>query len=150
MQIKNFSFNSSGTIDCEIEHPVYGWIPFTASPEDSEEHGRQIYQEAINGQHGEISPYAPPLVDEVAVLKSWRDRTEVSRFQAMASLHYAGHLEAIQSYMDTQADVVQKLAWNTAQVFKRLSPTVITLQPLLGITDEQMDDLFRFAMTIEA
>lgn len=150
MQIKNFSFNSSGTIDCEINHPIYGWIPFTASPEDSEEHGRQIYQEAINGQYGEISPYIPPVVDEVAILKSWRDRTEVSRLQAMASLHYAGHLEAIQSYMDTQADVVQKLAWNTAQVFKRMSTTVLALQPLLELSDEQLDDLFKFALTIEA
>lgn len=31
-------------IDCEINHPVYGWIPFTASAEDSEAHGREIFE----------------------------------------------------------------------------------------------------------
>lgn len=150
MQIRNLKYNSQNTVDCEIEHPIYGWIPFTASPDDPEEHGRQIYQEAITGQHGEISPYVPPVIDEVAILEAWRNRTEVSRFQAMAALHYAGHLDAIQSYMDTQADVVQKLAWNTAQVFKRMSTTVLALQPLLELSDEQLDDLFKFALTIEA
>lgn len=35
--------NADGTIDCEIEHPDYGWIPFTASPDDSEQHGRDLY-----------------------------------------------------------------------------------------------------------
>ena len=68
----------------------------------------------------------------------------------MAALYYAGYLEAIQDYMDNDADIVQKLAWNTAQVFKRLSPTVLTLQPLLELSDTELDDLFRFALTIEA
>lgn len=30
-------------IDCEINHPVYGWVPFTASPEDPEQHGRDLF-----------------------------------------------------------------------------------------------------------
>jgi hypothetical protein len=34
---------TDGRVDCEIEHPVFGWIPFTASPNDPEYHGRVIY-----------------------------------------------------------------------------------------------------------
>jgi hypothetical protein len=34
----------NGTIDCDFEHPKYGWIPFTADPNDVEEHGRAIYE----------------------------------------------------------------------------------------------------------
>lgn len=45
MEIKNARKNKYGTIDCEINHPVYGWIQFTASPDDSEEHGRLIHSE---------------------------------------------------------------------------------------------------------
>lgn len=26
---------TTGWIDCEINHPVYGWIPFTANPADT-------------------------------------------------------------------------------------------------------------------
>jgi hypothetical protein len=32
-----------GRIDIEIEHPHYGWVPFTASPHDVEAHGRTIF-----------------------------------------------------------------------------------------------------------
>lgn len=34
-----------GRIDLEIEHPHYGWIPFTADPNDVEDHGRAIWAE---------------------------------------------------------------------------------------------------------
>ena len=34
-------------IDCEIEHPNFGWLPFTASPDDTEEHGRAIHAAAL-------------------------------------------------------------------------------------------------------
>ena len=60
MNIRNLKYNSLGAVDCEIEHPVYGWIPFTASPDDCEEYGRKIYQEAVEGKLGEIAPYIPP------------------------------------------------------------------------------------------
>jgi hypothetical protein len=30
--------------DCEIEHPQFGWIPFTADKNDVEPHGREIYE----------------------------------------------------------------------------------------------------------
>ena len=77
--------------------------------------------------------------------------TSVSRFQARAALLQAGLLGDIETYMaDPATDPFVRIAWQDAQVFKRNSPTVLSLQPLLGLTDEQLDDLFRFAATIEA
>jgi hypothetical protein len=35
MDYRNPTFNGFGTIDCEIEHPVHGWIPFTCDPTDT-------------------------------------------------------------------------------------------------------------------
>jgi hypothetical protein len=32
---RNAQVNEYGTIDCEIEHPVHGWIPFTCDPNDT-------------------------------------------------------------------------------------------------------------------
>lgn len=53
--------NHEGTaIDCELDHPIYGWIPFTASPDDPDEGGRVIYQLLLDGQFGEIAPYVEP------------------------------------------------------------------------------------------
>lgn len=38
-----FVVNDNGTIDCELLHPQFGWVPFTADPNDVEEHGRAIH-----------------------------------------------------------------------------------------------------------
>lgn len=48
-------------IKCEIKHNDYGWIPFTASPEDCEAYGREIYANAVAGSYGPIAAYVPPL-----------------------------------------------------------------------------------------
>jgi len=45
-QIRNPRLNGDATIDCEINHPDHGWIPFTASPEDAHEAGRGIFEAA--------------------------------------------------------------------------------------------------------
>ena len=149
MQIKNFSFNSSGTVDCEIAHPVYGWIPFTASPDDVEELGKTLYQEILKSGE-EIIPYTPPIVDDEAVLQNWRSSTEVSRFQAMAALYQGGYLDAVEAYMASTTDKFVVLAWNNAQVFKRNSTTVMALQAVLELSDEQIDDLFKNALEVTA
>lgn len=60
MQARKPKYNAAGTIDCEIEHPVYGWIPFTASPEDSSEEGRVLHAAFLAGEHGEIAAYIAP------------------------------------------------------------------------------------------
>jgi hypothetical protein len=56
MNWRNPSLTADGRIDCEINHPVYGWIPFTASPSDPEPHGREIF-ELLKST---AAPYVPP------------------------------------------------------------------------------------------
>ena len=43
IEFRNVTQNENGTIDCEINHPQFGWIPFTADPNDVEPHGRAIW-----------------------------------------------------------------------------------------------------------
>lgn len=57
---KNPKFTENNSVDLQIEHPDYGWIPFSARPDDIEEHGRDIYARAISGEFGPIAPYVPP------------------------------------------------------------------------------------------
>jgi hypothetical protein len=47
MKMRNITWNDVGTIDCEIEHPVHGWIPFTADPNDVESHGREAFSDCL-------------------------------------------------------------------------------------------------------
>lgn len=75
----------------------------------------------------------------------------VTRFQARAALHLAGHLSAVEAAMaDPGMDPLARLAWQDALEFVRASPTVAGLAGALGLTDAQIDDLFRLAATITA
>ena len=142
MNVKNLKFNGAGAIDLEWEHPEFGWIPFTASPDDPEAHGQDLYTRAVAGEFGGIAPYvAPPVVVVVP--------QQVTRFQGRAALYQAGLLDDIEAYMSLPTtDWIIKMAWEEALHFDRPSPMISSLKDLFGLTDSQIDDLFIFAKTI--
>ena len=72
-----------------------------------------------------------------------------SRFQARAALHQAGLLAQVDTFV-ASADPFVQIAWTDAIEFRRNSPTIAAMAQGLGLTDEQVDDLFRVAMRIEA
>ena len=72
-----------------------------------------------------------------------------SRFQAKAALHLAGLLPAVEAAI-AQADPLTQMAWAEAVEYSRHSPAILALAGALELTDEQVDDLFRTAMQIEA
>lgn len=58
MEYRNPRYNRWGTIDVEINHPALGWIPFTASPDDPEQYGRDIYEQL---RQEDVAPYEPSV-----------------------------------------------------------------------------------------
>ena len=38
-------------------------VPFTASPDDAESHGRALFSAAVAGDFGEVAPYVAPVID---------------------------------------------------------------------------------------
>ena len=64
--ISSAQFNAKGGIDCVWDHPRLGKIPFTASPNDPEAHGRAIYQWLVDGEYGEVKEYEPPEIEDSA------------------------------------------------------------------------------------
>ena len=73
----------------------------------------------------------------------------VSRFQARAALHIAGLLVQAEAAV-AAADPLAQMAWADAQEFRRNSPTIAALSASIGLTSEQVDDLFRSAALIVA
>jgi len=55
LEVRNPKYNAVGSIDIEINHPVAGWIWFTASPNDVEPHGRALYEQAVAGTFGPVA-----------------------------------------------------------------------------------------------
>jgi hypothetical protein len=50
-------FNENGTIDLIVNTEEFGEIPFTASPNDSEEHSIDLHRRALFGEFGEVVPF---------------------------------------------------------------------------------------------
>lgn len=46
-------------INCEINHPLYGWLPYTADPSDTIADGRRLYA-AIAATPSAIAAYVEP------------------------------------------------------------------------------------------
>ncbi|MGJ8518177.1 hypothetical protein [Carnimonas bestiolae] len=57
ISVKNPRRNMNGTIDVDVKwtHSHDEYWPFTASPNDAEPHGREIYTCAVEGEFGEIA-----------------------------------------------------------------------------------------------
>ena len=84
MNYRNATFREDGRIDCEIDHPKYGWIPFTADPADPAA-GIDVAAlvERIT-QAGDAAPYIPPPPAEVAALAL---RAALDRYTLAAQAH---------------------------------------------------------------
>lgn len=141
MHAKDPVYNKDGTVNLIVEHPQYGEIPFTASPNDCEELGRELYKRAVAGEFGEIAPCVK--IKEIP--------RAVTRFQARAALLQANLLDDVEAMMSSpETDPFITLAWKEVLEFRRDSPMILSIIPVLGLTEEQVDDLFRFASTISA
>ncbi len=88
-------------------------------------------------------------VEDTAAITREREQMIVSPFQAKAALTAAGYMASVETII-AAADATTQLAWNEAIEFKRNSPTITTLGAALGLSETQIDDLFRAAAVIEA
>lgn len=137
MPLKNPRFNADGSIDCEIEHPQYGWVPFTARADDVEAHGRAIHAAAILMVPAPYVPQPPAPLPVPQVVTSR---------QARQALLLAGRLQDVQPAIDAIADPVQRgmvqIEWDDSQEFQRTRPTLLALAAAIGMTAQDLDALF--------
>ncbi|HGG5994659.1 TPA: DUF4376 domain-containing protein [Salmonella enterica subsp. diarizonae serovar 61:r:z53] len=81
---KDAAYNESGTINCLVHFEGFAdFIPFTASPDDTEEHGRQLYADLKAGIYGPVTPFTvtPEMIQAAqdakhAEISAWRNTQE--------------------------------------------------------------------------
>ena len=152
MEYRNPVLNAFGTVDCEIDHPQFGWIPFTASPDDAV--GAAIYAEAVLI----AAPYVPPTEEDV--LAAWRASAATDKASFCIAANTAGILtdsDAIAAArgdwpasldgalvgMTSQEAMAAKITWAAAAVIHRADPLVQLVADYLALTPEQLDTLFQ-------
>lgn len=66
MEYRNAKYiNDQGWIDCEINSPVYGWIPYTLDPNDTDMTVNNDELLAAMAANGDVAPYVPPTQAEI-------------------------------------------------------------------------------------
>jgi DNA-binding XRE family transcriptional regulator len=86
-----------------------------------------------------ISPYVAPPSPPV---------TQVTAYQAKIQLSRSGLYDSVVTTVNTSDNPELKIAWEVATTFERNSLFILALQPELGLTDAQVDDLFQQASQI--
>ncbi|EKQ3557748.1 DUF4376 domain-containing protein [Salmonella enterica] len=81
---KEGTYTESGMIGVMVHFEGFAdFIPFTASPDDTEEHGRQLYADLKAGKYGPVTPFSvtPEMIQSAkdakhAEINNWRDTQE--------------------------------------------------------------------------
>lgn len=137
MEWRNAKHNAHGTIDLEINHPIYGWLPFTATPDDPEHHGRDLYAAALAS--GEVAAYVPPSDEEARAAMPPLTRKQLRlgmRDLGITSVMIEAAIAAIAD--DDQREIAQ-IEWEDSDSYQRTHPLMLSLAAAFGITDAQLD-----------
>lgn len=76
MKYRNAKRLADGRIDCEIDHPAYGWIPFTSAPDDIGAKFDAIALFSEMDADPVTAPYVPPTAAEAAEAEAERMQHE--------------------------------------------------------------------------
>lgn len=100
-----------------------------------------IRYDAITGKRTEINQDAPSFPSAVQF-------APISRFQVRAALKEANLLSQADAIVATASDLVQ-MAWKESPTFRRHSPAINAMAPRLGLSQADLDALWRRATEIE-
>lgn len=99
MESRNHKQNAHGGIDCEINHPEFGWIPFSAMPGDAA--SEEILTDYAAGKFGVLPAYQKPAA-EVAAAQRAAAQAELVRID-LASIR------SMREYLAAKQDAPQFL-----------------------------------------
>ena len=127
-------------VNATVTHSEFGEIPFSASPNDVEEHGREIFANLVAGKFGEIAEYVAPVVPVVVP-------QEISKAQGIVVMSEVPVGDSnlwltVKAYFDTEADEISRDLFKAVTVFNRQSPMLNALKDRFGLDDAALDLLF--------
>jgi hypothetical protein len=131
MNYRNAKRIGNNRIDCEIDHPTYGWIPFTCDPTDAGAQFNVLELHAQMDADPNTAAYVPPTEEEItaelaALVRSERDRILVTVVDPIVSNQFrwddltADQQQAWRDYRRALLDIPQQanfpwdVIWPTA------------------------------------
>lgn len=141
---RNPRFTASGAVDVEVEHPEFGWIPFTASPDDPEEHGRTLF----HASKDTAAPYVPPPPEQQRAAMPDLTARQLRLGLLNAGLTPSQVTSTIEALPAGVEKETAKVEWEYATTFRRLHPLIATVGAGLGLTDDQIDAMWLSALAL--
>ena len=144
MQFRNAQSLGDGRFDCEIEHPVHGWIPYTLDPADTDKTVDNASLRAAIGT--DFQAHVAP--DPSIALAQARAEMVISPLQGILTL---GEKEwnKVLTYRET-ATWQERVVIDNAADWVRTSQNIAFFGYLLDYTPEEMDALFIAAAQVTA
>lgn len=127
--------------DVQVKCHSYADVQMQMFRDDAAAFGTPLddYEDMIADIESKIVPYVPPPPQVPQV---------ISMRQARLALLGAGLLSTVEAAINAQAEPTKsalRIEWDYATEVARNWPTLLALQPALGLTNEQVDDLFSTA-----
>lgn len=110
MEFKNARTNKDGSFNCDVNHPTYGWMPFTASEHDSSAEGRDLYAAILSS--GEALEYGgeAKALDDMREQELQRQLAKLERDSALQALTYDfGDGRVIQTRPQDEANMIRAI-----------------------------------------
>jgi hypothetical protein len=131
----------------EIGEPV----EFTASPNDVETHGVTLYNNAVAGIYGTITPYvapATPVPNQITALQFLLQAatdgiiTQSEALQAAQTGAVPALIHAVFDLLPTEQAFAAEVRWARMTAVPRTDPLVAAVGQALSMTTQQMDTFF--------
>lgn len=106
--------------------------------------GQRYGAPTVYADRVEMGVVAVTAEDLAAETQAWRDIAEVTPRQARLMLRSAGLLNGIKQMINSMDEEAQ-IEWEYATTFKRTHPLLVAVAAQAGLTDDQLDTMFRDA-----
>ena len=129
-------------------HTKSGWVPPVPEPES--DYILEWDEGSISWVEGDTTKAAKAWDEEQAAaeLTAWRNSTSCGPLQFRRALRAAGLMNAVKTVLESADEEVVE-AWEYATVVYRTDPMIVSFGTALGKTDEELDDLFKLALTFK-
>lgn len=149
MEFSNPVFNAVGTIDCDINHPDFGWIPYTCSDVENPE----FYAELLAAGPAAYVPQDPAEILASARAIAFAPREDfcnrcadlgiLSDAEAIAAAkgEWPAPMAYFLAYLDAKQQRDAQVAWASCATVQRTHWAVLAMVSTGVVTEEQADTL---------
>ena len=136
MEFRYPIFTEDDRVDCEINHPDYGWIPFTADPDDVEQFGRDLYAE-IKARHEDPNDalVAEAYVSPPDVTPETINITEITKLQCKKQFVALGRWQEFKGLLQQDYDMSED--WHLASGLDVSDPMVQAIGAAMSLDVQQ-------------